>query len=40
MKNDVKIQGNIHTVDENLNFHLTNIKVIDAEKNPQLVRLP
>lgn len=37
LKNDLKIAGNLTSVDENLNFYLTNMKVVDEEKNPYLL---
>jgi small nuclear ribonucleoprotein (snRNP)-like protein len=37
LKNDLKIIGTLASVDENLNFHLTNMKLADEEKNPYLV---
>lgn len=37
LKNDLKIAGNLSSVDENLNFYLTNMKLIEEEKNPYLM---
>ena len=37
LKNDLKIAGNLSTVDESLNFYLTNMKVIEEEKHPYLM---
>ena len=38
LKNDLKIAGTLQSVDENLNFYLSNMKVVDDETNPYLVR--
>ncbi len=37
LKNDLKIAGNLSSVDESLNFYLTNMKVIEEDKNPYLM---
>jgi small nuclear ribonucleoprotein (snRNP)-like protein len=37
LKNDMKIAGTLSSVDENLNFYLTNMKVIDEENHPYLM---
>jgi small nuclear ribonucleoprotein (snRNP)-like protein len=37
LKNDLKIAGTLQSVDENLNFYLTNMKMVDDETNPYLV---
>jgi len=37
LKNDLKIAGNLASVDESLNFYLTNMKVIEEEKHPYLM---
>jgi len=34
LKNDLRVQGTIADVDENLNIHLEDIKVIEAENSP------
>ena len=34
----MKISGNLAHVDENLNFFLNNMKVVEEEKNPYLVK--
>lgn len=39
LKNDLKISGLLQSVDENLNFYLTNMKLVDEDKNPYLVRV-
>ncbi len=37
LKNDLKIAGTLQSVDESLNFYLTNMKVVDEEHNPYLM---
>ena len=37
LKNDMKIAGTLTSVDENLNFYLTGMKVVEEEKNPYLL---
>ena len=37
LKNDLKVIGNVQSVDENMNFFLTNMKLADEERNPYMV---
>ena len=37
LKNDLKISGVLTSVDESLNFYLTNMKMLDEEKNPYIM---
>lgn len=37
LKNDLKISGNLISVDEQLNFHLSNMKVVEEIANPYLL---
>ncbi len=37
LKNDLKVIGNVQSVDENMNFFLSNMKLADEERNPYLV---
>lgn len=39
LKNDVKLIGTLHSVDQYLNVKLMNVKVVEPEKYPQLVTL-
>ncbi len=39
MKNDVVLLGTLMSVDQYLNVKLTNVKVQDKERFPQLVRM-
>lgn len=36
LKNDLKIRGTLHSVDQYLNVKLTNISVEEADKFPQM----
>jgi small nuclear ribonucleoprotein (snRNP)-like protein len=37
LKNDLALRGVLETVDQYLNFKLSNVSVVDQEKFPQLV---
>eukprot|EP01084_Bolivina_argentea_P306018 528726_1 len=37
LKNDVALTGNLHSVDQYLNVKLTNVKVVDEDRFPQLI---
>jgi U6 snRNA-associated Sm-like protein LSm2 len=37
LKNDIKISGLLVSVDEQLNFQLTNMKVVEESSNPYLM---
>lgn len=39
LKNDMKIRGTLHSVDQFLNIKLENISVIDEDKFPHMVCL-
>lgn len=36
LKNDLQVEGTLDSVDQYLNFKLSNINVVDSEKHPQL----
>lgn len=36
LKNDLQIEGTLDSVDQYLNFKLSNIKVVESDKYPQL----
>ena len=36
LKNDLALQGNLHSVDQHLNFKLNNVKVVDEAKYPHM----
>lgn len=38
LKNDLSIRGTLHSVDQYLNIKLNNIRIVDQEKYPYLVR--
>lgn len=37
LKNDLKVAGTLHSVDQYLNFKLTDIQVIDGQKFPYML---
>lgn len=37
LKNDLRICGTLHSVDQYLNFKLTDINVVDSDKYPYMV---
>ena len=37
LKNEVSLTGTLQSVDQYLNLKLTNVKVVEADKYPQLV---
>mmetsp|Transcript_1701 Transcript_1701/g.3745 ORF Transcript_1701/g.3745 Transcript_1701/m.3745 type:complete len:101 (+) Transcript_1701:98-400(+) len=39
LKNDVVLTGTLHSVDQYLNIKLTNVKVVNENKYPQLTAL-
>ena len=39
VKNDLVLMGTLHSVDQYLNVKLTNVTVVDSNKNPQLLML-
>ena len=39
LKNDVVLTGTLHSVDQYLNVKLTDVKVVDKQKYPQLLAL-
>ena len=38
LKNDLAIKGTLHSVDQYLNIKLNNIRVVNEQKYPHLVR--
>ena len=38
LKNDLEIQGTLHSVDQYLNFRLNNVHVVNEERFPHMVR--
>jgi U6 snRNA-associated Sm-like protein LSm2 len=38
LKNEMKIRGTLHSVDQFLNIKLENISVMEEEKYPHMVR--
>ncbi len=39
LKNDLAITGTLHSVDQYLNIKLTDIKVVNEQKYPHMVRV-
>jgi len=39
VKNDLVLPGTLHSVDQYLSVKLTNVTVVDSNKNPQLLML-
>ena len=40
LKNDLAIQGTLHSVDQYLNIKLNNTRVVNEQKYPHMVTLP